>query len=187
MSEPNGDNIRVVPIGDLLPDVANVRRRDERAKSTLRASVRQFGPARSIVVDAKGIVRAGNGTLEAAQAEGCDEVLIVRPRTGQLVAVERDDWSPTEAVAYSVADNHIGDMATDDPVGLAEVLRSLQSEGFDLDSIGFTGEEVDQLCIGLGDALIDDATPPDDFPEKDESIETEHACPKCGYRWSGGE
>lgn len=27
--------------------------------------------------------------------------------------------------------------------------------------------------------------PPDDFPEFDESIETEHKCPKCGYAWSG--
>jgi hypothetical protein len=25
---------------------------------------------------------------------------------------------------------------------------------------------------------------PEDFPEVDESIETEHECPKCGYRWS---
>lgn len=28
---------------------------------------------------------------------------------------------------------------------------------------------------------------PEDFPEIDESIPTEHECPKCGYRFSGGK
>jgi rubrerythrin len=28
---------------------------------------------------------------------------------------------------------------------------------------------------------------PSDFPEVDENIETQHVCPKCGYRFSGGE
>ena len=27
--------------------------------------------------------------------------------------------------------------------------------------------------------------PPENFPEVDESIATEHECPKCGYSWSG--
>jgi len=29
------------------------------------------------------------------------------------------------------------------------------------------------------------ATPPEDFQEYGEDIETEHKCPKCGYEWSG--
>jgi len=28
---------------------------------------------------------------------------------------------------------------------------------------------------------------PDDFSDFDEDIETQHECPSCGYRWSGGE
>jgi hypothetical protein len=28
---------------------------------------------------------------------------------------------------------------------------------------------------------------PDEFPAYDESIETQHRCPKCGYEWSGGQ
>jgi DnaJ-domain-containing protein 1 len=35
--------------------------------------------------------------------------------------------------------------------------------------------------------LVDDPTPPEDFKEVDENIETEHSCPKCGYKWSGGK
>jgi hypothetical protein len=30
-----------------------------------------------------------------------------------------------------------------------------------------------------------EVVPPEEFPEFDEDIETEHKCPKCGYEWSG--
>jgi ParB-like chromosome segregation protein Spo0J len=176
--------VRTVAIDSLIPDAGNVRRRDARATATLEASLRQFGPARSIVVDGKGIVRAGNGTLEAAQAAGSTEVLVVRPGPGQVVAVERADWSPTEATAYAIGDNRTSELATWDAVGLVEQLRSLQSEDFDLGNVGFSVDELDALNERIGTDLLD-AAPPDDFPEKDETIQTDHLCPKCGYAWSG--
>jgi hypothetical protein len=37
---------------------------------------------------------------------------------------------------------------------------------------------------GLGDSQVD---APDEFAEVDENIPIEHTCPKCGYRWSGGQ
>src|SRR5689334_2882647 len=117
----NGD-LKVMPIGDILPDATNARRRDDRARRHLSASLRQVGAARSIVIDGKDIVRAGNGTLEAAQQAGISEVLIVEPRPDQLVAVRRSDWSPSEAVGYAIADNRLGDLATFDDAVLADQL-----------------------------------------------------------------
>jgi hypothetical protein len=35
--------LEVVPIESLTPDAANVRKRDERAKKSLAASLKQFG------------------------------------------------------------------------------------------------------------------------------------------------
>ena len=32
-----------------------------------------------------------------------------------------------------------------------------------------------------------DRPPPDEFKAFDETIATDHECPKCGYRWSGGK
>ena len=63
-----------------------------RRPSSANSAVKQFGPARSIVVDGKDIVRAGNGTLEAFVANGGTEILKVHPGPNQLVAVVRD-WS----------------------------------------------------------------------------------------------
>jgi hypothetical protein len=176
--------ITTVAIDQLVFDGGNVRRRDDRARSALSASLKQFGPARSIVLDGRDIVRAGNGTLEAFAAEGGTEVLIVEPRPGQLVAVKRADWSPTEATGYSIGDNRTTDLGAFDETALAEQLRALQSEQFDLASVGYTDHEVDDLLARLGTAAIDKAGPAD-FPEKDESISTDHECPKCGYVWSG--
>jgi ParB-like chromosome segregation protein Spo0J len=152
-------NVEVVSIESLTPDAANVVRRDDRARKSLAASLRQFGPARSIVLDGKGIIRAGNGTVEAAQEAGCTEVLIVKPKPGQLVAVQRDDWSPTEATAYGVADNRLGDLKTYDDGALAGVLESLGAEGFNLDAIGFTADEIEELIGGDQDAIAEG-----DFP-----------------------
>ncbi len=148
--ESNGHPVvEVVPIETLIPDAGNVRRRDDRAKRTLNASLAQFGPARSIVIDGNDVVRAGNGTLEAAQNAGVTEVLVVKRNPNQLVAVKVDDWSPTEATAYSLADNRTVDLGQFDDQGLAEVLRSLQSEQFDMSSVGFNEVEIDQLVERL--------------------------------------
>lgn len=61
---------------------------------------------------------------------------------------------------------------------------------------GFSREELEEW--GLRDAELEDfdrtaaqiaeelaAEAPPEFPEIDEDLETEHECPKCGYRWSG--
>jgi len=135
--------VRVVRLDDLVPDAANVRRRDDRAKKSLDASLRQFGPGRSIVLDGKDVIRAGNGTVEAAQrVGGIDEVLIIEPKPNQLVAVRRSDWTATEATGYAIADNRLGELAEWDEAGLANQLESLEAEEFDLDSLGFTEAEL---------------------------------------------
>jgi site-specific DNA-methyltransferase (adenine-specific) len=140
---------------DLVPDQANVRTRDERAKATIRASLKQFKPARSIVIDGDDIVRAGNGTLEEYVASGGTDVLIVDPAPGQLVAVRRRDWTPSEAVGYSVADNRASELASWDDQGLATILDSLRGdESLDLAAVGFDDGEIDRLIAGLGDDIL---------------------------------
>jgi len=60
-------------------------------------------------------------------------------------------------------------------------LADLREADFDLGLIGFDVEEIE---AALNPPERDD-TPPDDFADVDENIDTEHECPKCGYRWSG--
>ena len=58
------------------------------------------------------------------------------------------------------------------------VLREFVVEGLDLKPFEFDV----QVLRSLNEAVA-----PGEFPSVDENIETEHACPKCGYRWSGGK
>ena len=170
----------VVAVDELVPDAANVRRRDERANRALDASLAQFGPGRSIVVDGEKIVRAGNGTLERFAAAGGTEVLLVRPKPGQIVAVHRPEWTPTQATGYAIADNRLGDLATNDELELAEILKSLQSEEFDLEAAGYTEHEVDDLLKRLASEI---AGPPGN--KKTHKPDTnEVACPECGDRFA---
>jgi len=80
-------SVTVAPIGDLSPDPANVRLHPEKNAQATNASLRRFGAGRSIVVDGKNVVLAGNQTLESAKAAGMTEVLIVEPQPDQLVVV----------------------------------------------------------------------------------------------------
>ena len=186
---PTAAAVTVVAVDSLVPDAGNVRKRGEKARGALGASLRQFGPGRSIVLDGQDVVRAGSGTLEAAIHEGITEVLVVEPKPGQLVAVKRSDWTPAQAAGYAVADNRIAELAEWDEPGLARTLESFRSEDLDLAGIGFSDDEADALLAKLGDELLDEASgattpPPGDFREYGEGIETNCTCPKCGYRWS---
>src|SRR5690349_3239073 len=105
--------VEEVEITSLSSDPANVRRHSERNLETIKASLRRFGQQRPIVVDSSGIVRAGNGTLAAAQSLGWTHIKIIRT-----------NLAGSEATAYAIADNRAGDPevgSTFDPQALAEV------------------------------------------------------------------
>jgi hypothetical protein len=177
---------QTIPLSDIMPDPGNVRIHDERNKTAIRASLTRFGPGRSIVLDGNNIVRAGNGTLEQCPAAGIDEVLVVEPKPNQIVAVRRPDWDDTTATAYSLGDNHTTDLSKNDPTAEAQILESIRgSDETLLEAMGYDEAEVDALIGQMKVESVDSVEAPEDFPEKDESIETEHTCPKCGYRWSG--
>lgn len=161
--------LETLSLDSLVVDPANVRLHGDRNRQTLDASFRRFGAARSIVVDAKGVVRAGNGTLEAARAAGMTDAIVVDAEGDQLIVVRRKDWSPTEATAYAIADNRSSDLAEDDPDALARTLQALMNEGFDLAATGFSEEEANSLIDGLGSYGSDG----DGEPSEEEATEVD--------------
>ena len=167
--------LETVDISDISQDPANVRKHSERNLESIAASLRAFGQQKPIVVDKRGVILAGNGTYEAAKRIGWDKIKITRT-----------DLSGTLATAYAIADNRTAELAEWDDTALAEQLRSLQSEEFDLSNVGYTDDELNQMINNLGNQLLM-AEAPKDFKSVDETIETDKECPKCGYKWSGGE
>jgi ParB-like chromosome segregation protein Spo0J len=154
-------------ITELSLDPSNVRKHSRRNLDAIKASLRKFGQQKPIVVDAKGIVLAGNGTLTAAQELGWTEIQIVRT-----------ELEGVEAIMFAIADNRTAELAEWEEDKLNAVLKSLQDEGVDLVDVGYSPEDV---------KIEVEKEAPQEFAEVDENIETEHNCPKCGYKWSGGQ
>jgi DNA modification methylase len=126
-----------VSIDSLHHDAANARRHGERNLDAIRASLAQFGQRKPIVVQRDGmIVRAGNGTLEAARALGWSEIA--------AVVIDEDG---TTAAQFAIADNRTAELAEWDNETLATLL-----DGWDAQtnaSLGFDQDDVDQLLERL--------------------------------------
>ena len=151
-----------VKITDIELDPQNAREHDEANRDAIKASLDRFGPGRSIVIDSKDTVRAGNGTVEAAIEAGFESVFVVEPEPGQLVAVRRPEWSEAEAKGYGLADNRASELARWNIAALSDVIASIPE--IDPGDMGFSAEQLDAL---IGDAskpgpgLSGDTTAPD--------------------------
>jgi hypothetical protein len=137
--------VEVIAVADLHIDPGNVRKHPARSITDIKASLARFGQQKPVVIDANNVVRAGNGTLEAARELGWPTLRCVR--TG---------LSGTDATAYSIADNKSALSAEWDDDALARTLHALQDEDFDLGAVGFTDAEVDALFGTEGGEVVDD-------------------------------
>ena len=127
--------VETVKIDSLTFDPANVRKHDEKNLAAIKASLNRFGQQKPIVVDANGVVRAGNGTLAAAKALGWKEIRIVR-----------SSLAGSEATAYAIADNRTAELAEWDDDALAQTLAALQIEDEELAvATGFDMKEIEAL------------------------------------------
>lgn len=148
-----------VPLDSLVPDPANARKHGDRNIQAIRASIREHGQQKPIVIDANGVVRAGNGMLRAAELEGHD-----------CIAAVRYDADPATLARYGIQDNRTAELAEWD----WDVLGNL---GVDLEEVGWNQEEV-SAAQGL---------PPNvDFKEYDETTADDVkyiTCPKCGEKF----
>lgn len=136
-----------VPVADLTMDPANARLHPERNLAAIAASLHRFGQRKPIVVQRSGmIVRAGNGTLEAARSLGWSHV-------AALVVDEAD----IEATAFAIADNRTAELAEWDKDVLGALLNGLPDDA--AAAAGFTRDEIDDLLSDVaGDGGDDEDT-----------------------------
>lgn len=153
--------VETLKVDSLHLDPANVRKHGERNLDAIKASLARFGQMKPIVVDAKGVVIAGNGTLAAAKALGWDKVQAVRsPLKG------------VDATAYAIADNRTAELAEWDDKALAETLRAVQSDpSIDLAVTGFDEDELAALIAKLGDEMLGGGSGEDPGAEPDRAEE----------------
>jgi hypothetical protein len=134
-----------LPIDSLREDPANARMHSQHNLDAIKGSLDRFGQQKPIVVDEDNVVRAGNGTLLAAQALGWEEISVVR---SNLVG--------PEMTAYAIADNRTAELGEWNRVALAQTLEHL-GEHEAASSTGFTPSEVKRALLRLPDRHEDDA------------------------------
>jgi DNA modification methylase len=144
---------------DLVPDAQNARRHPDRNLAMIVESLQQVGAARSIVIDESNVVRAGNGTLEAAKRLGMKKLQIVDADGETLVAVRRRGLTPAQKLALALYDNRSAELAEWDPAMLQKLAGELG--GIDLSQFWNSDELRALLASVRGTQGLTD---PDDVP-----------------------
>lgn len=169
------------PLADVIDDPGNPRK--TKNIKVLQDSIQRFGMRWPILVNERTmIIEAGHKRKEALRNLGVNYA--------PVVFVSDSD---TTAKAFNVADNRVGEIVSDwDEGALREIYESLRDEdaliGVGLDDVSM--EEISlKLLEETGGGSNENGgggeEPPDEFKKYGEDIDTEHECPKCGFKWSG--
>ncbi len=122
-------------MGELLPYARNARTHSDTQVSQLAASIKEFGFNNPVAIDADGMILCGHGRVMAAQKLGLTEV----------PTVCLSHLSDTQKKAYILADNKLALNAGWDNDMLKVELEDLKTSDFNLDLIGFSNEELDEI------------------------------------------
>ncbi|MBI5121323.1 MAG: site-specific DNA-methyltransferase [Rhodospirillales bacterium] len=157
MTHPLPDTVEHWPVDRLIPYGHNARTHSDGQVAQIAASVIEFGWTNPVLADSQGNVIAGHGRLAAAKSLGLKMVPVVI----------LDHLTETQRRAYILADNKLALNAGWDDELLAAELHALNADGYDLDLIGFSDEELEALMAplddegdGEGDAGEDEAPEP---------------------------
>jgi ParB-like chromosome segregation protein Spo0J len=162
-------NIETVQIDSISCDPANVRTHSPKNLEAIKASLARFGQQKPIVVDASNVVRAGNGTLQAAKLLGWHSIKIVRT-----------ELTGSEAVGFAIADNRTNELSEWDNEALTATLAALKEESDELlASAGFDPGELAKL---LGNDIDADGVGTEYTEEIADEVEL-CICPKCGNKF----
>jgi DNA modification methylase len=147
--------VQVWSIDRLLPYIRNARTHTEQQVAQVAASIREFGWTNPILVAADGTIIAGHARLAAARKLKMTEVPVI----------VLDHLAEAQRRALVLADNRLALDAGWDEEMLRVELASLQEDGFDLDIVGFTDEELEDLLRDpeeTRDGLTDEDAVPDE-------------------------
>lgn len=155
-------------IEKLAPYKNNARTHSPEQVHQLAKSIKNFGFIEPILVDAKGMIIAGHGRVEAAKLLGMTTV--------PTICI--DHLTPEQIKAYRIAANRLAELAGWDDEILKIELGHLIEYDFDVDLTGFDTADID--------LLFDDSDETGEDPAADELPETDPAqapITQLGDRW----
>jgi 16S rRNA G966 N2-methylase RsmD len=142
-----------VPMKSIKLDPRNARTHNDRNLATIKKSLETYGQRKPIVVNADGVIEAGNGLYLAAKSLGWTEIAAVYVN-------DDEDY----AKGYGVMDNQSALLADWDLPTLKDLLQELDTGAFDMDATGFDAHELEQMMTASHQGNTDDDAVPDDAP-----------------------
>ena len=126
--------IKEVAVDKLIPYANNSRTHSEAQIAQIAASIKEFGFRNPILVDGTGVI-AGHGRLLAAR----------KLNLKQVPTIDCSDLTEPQKKAYIIADNKLAMNAGWDSELLAVEMEELLKGNFNLEILGFTESELDEL------------------------------------------
>jgi DNA modification methylase len=127
--------VRSWPVEKLIPYARNARTHSAEQVAQVAASIAEFGWTNPILAGADGIVIAGHARLLAARKLGMTKVPVI----------VLDHLTESQRRALVLADNRLALNAGWDEEMLSVEMAALDEDGFNLEVVGFTDEEIEGL------------------------------------------
>ena len=122
-------------VKELIPYARNARTHSDEQVAKIASSLKEFGFINPVIIDGENGIIAGHGRIMAAQLLGLKKV----------PCIVETHLTETQKRAYILADNRLAEQAGWDEELLQIELEDLRGENFDLDLIGFSTEEMEEL------------------------------------------
>lgn len=136
------DEIKRVPIKNLMEYAQNSRVHSDEQIDQLAKSIQEFGFTNPILQDEDGMIIAGHGRLRAAVQLGLKSVPVMTAK----------NWTDAQKRAYVIADNRLAELATWDMDVLISEAQGLLDMDFDVELVG-----IDEAFLGAN--LVEDYEP----------------------------
>ena len=146
-------NIQEMEITKIIPYINNPRKNLNIDK--VASSIKEFGFQQPIVVDEENIIIVGHTRFEAAKKLGLEKVPVTIAKL-----------SKNQAKAYRIADNRLNQDASWDTKLLNLEFNDLIGDNYNLDHLGFTNDELDNLFL-KDEKESEEELNPDDFPDEE--------------------
>lgn len=154
------------PADQFQANPLNFRKHPQRQRDAVNASLRELGWIATVI----------ENTTTGNLLDGHERVWQALPKNEEVPYLQVELTEAEEKLALSIFDP-IGAMAETDATILDDLLQQVNTGEAALQAL------LSDLAVSAG--VVPDMEAPGGFAEYDETIDTEHQCPKCGYKWSG--
>ena len=141
-----------VDINTIKPYKNNPREIPMESVQKVMSSIREFGNNQPIVVDSDNVIVVGHTRWKALKQLGKKTAFIIKK-----------DFKKNDAMAYRIMDNRSGEESKWENKLLAEELKILKDEAFNLDLTGFNLTELENLSKDKALAFKPNNKKDDDF------------------------